>query len=47
VIDALPAWFYQSGPPNWVFLVALLTAPARWAGYARRVMSRAWGGRGE
>jgi hypothetical protein len=44
VIDGIPAWFFQTGPPNWVFLVALLTSPSKWAKQAKRVMKKPFGG---
>jgi len=34
-----PAWLYQS-VPLWAFLLALLTSPWRWAGYAKQVLGR-------
>lgn len=37
MIEGAVAWMTQTGPPNWVFLVALLTAPHLWA---RRIKSR-------
>jgi len=30
-IDAALDWAVASGPPNWVFVLALLTSPARWS----------------
>jgi hypothetical protein len=43
-----PAWLYHD-VPLWAFLLALLTSPWRWAGYAKRVIKQLnpWGGGGE
>jgi hypothetical protein len=32
-------WLTRPGPPNWVFLLALLTAPAYWSEKAMRRVS--------
>lgn len=29
-------WATGSGPPNWVFVIALLTAPHTWSRYVTR-----------
>lgn len=31
-------WAVQHGPPNWVFVVALLTRPAVWAKYVKKAV---------
>ena len=48
MIEDVPRWLYQD-VPLYAFLLALLTSPWRWAGYARRVMQRLdpWGGSDE
>jgi len=35
VVAAAADWAASSGPPNAVFVVALLTAPWRWSKWAR------------
>jgi hypothetical protein len=39
MIDSLPPWLLAD-VPLYAFLLALLTSPWRWAGYAKRVMKR-------
>jgi len=35
-VDAAVAWLTAPGPPNWVFVLALLTAPAYWSEKVRK-----------
>jgi len=39
MIDPLLEWATRPGPPNWVFVVALLTAPHLWSRYVKRAAS--------
>ena len=39
MIEDPPAWLFQD-VPLYAFLLALLTSPWRWAGYAKRVMKQ-------
>lgn len=32
-------WAQANGPPNWLFVVALLTAPRLWAEYIKKAVS--------
>jgi len=34
LVQAAVEWAAANGPPNWVFILALLTAPARWTSIA-------------
>ena len=43
MIDDLPRWLFQD-VPLWVFILALLTSPAKWSRAAGRVMKRRLGG---
>ena len=31
LVDAAVNWLASDGPPNWLFVLALLTAPAKWS----------------
>jgi hypothetical protein len=51
IIARAVEWAASPGPPNAVFLVAVLTAPWLWAGYAKdgaqRLLDRVTGGSSE
>jgi len=38
MMDSAVQWAVESGPPNWVFLLALLTSPKKWGELASRVI---------
>jgi len=38
------AWATSAGVPNWLFVLALLTAPARWSNTAVRLVRSRLGG---
>lgn len=40
MIDAIPRWLVVQKVPLYAFLLALLTNPSRWAGYAKTALSK-------
>jgi len=40
MIDSAVAWGLEPGPPNWIFVVALLSTPHLWSRYAKESASR-------
>ena len=39
LLDPLLDWATQPGPPNWAFIVALLTSPYLWTRYVKQAAS--------
>lgn len=42
MIEPAVEWAQQPGPPNWVFVAALLSTPHLWAGYVKRGGRHLW-----
>ena len=40
MIDAAADWAAATGPPNWAFVLALLTHPKVWSGAAVRTVKK-------
>lgn len=43
-VEGAAAWATSSGPPNWVFVVALLTSPSRWTSLVMTQLKQRFGG---
>jgi len=45
LVDSALEWLAANGPPNWLFLVAVLTSPARWSSTAWSIIDERLSGR--
>lgn len=45
LLEPLLEWATKPGPPNWVFVVAILTAPHLWTKYIKEALRDAYNSR--